>query len=243
MGALYALKVRPRLGQMCMIVGQPGSQKSGFTMWLVQQLGLPTLYFSMDMAQSTAFIRMASMVTGDNGDIVTEGILSGYGDAYADALRDSKVHFVFDTEADLDDLSDELDAWVELYDSYPSIIVVDNLLDLASMGDSENESYKTILKELKHLARVTGAAIFVLHHVTEGQGNSAYPSPRKAILQKVAQTPEMILSVSLDGTAFRVAAVKNRNGPQDPGGTTYAELRADPDRTRFFARSGHGYPR
>lgn len=238
---LYALGCRPRLGQMTMVVGQPGSQKSGFTMWWVQQMGLPTLYCCLDMSQTTAFVRMASMVTGQAGDTVAEGIQNGLGDVYAEQLEDSKVHFVFDSEMDLDDLADELDSFVETWDAYPGVLVIDNLLDLASMGESENESYKTILKELKALAHSTGMAVFVLHHVSEGVGDPAYPSPRKAILQKVAQTPEVVLSVALDGYAFRVAPVKSRNSQQDASGKTYAELRADPERTTFYPRSSHGY--
>lgn len=235
--ALYRLGCRPRLGQMTMIAGQPGSQKSGLTMWLVAQLALPTLYFSLDMAQSTAFIRMASIATGETGDQVTSNLAEGYGDWYADELRESPVHFCFDTEADMDDVASELDAWVEMYDDFPKIIVIDNLMDLVGGGESEHESHKEVLKELKALARVTGAAIFVLHHMSEGIGNAAYPSPRKALQQKVAQTPEVVLSVALDGDAFRISPVKNRNGRQFADATEYAVLRADPARTAFYARS------
>ena len=61
---LYEAGVTPRQGQVVMVAGRSGSQKSGFALYWVASMGLPTLYFSADMAPFTAGVRLASIATG-----------------------------------------------------------------------------------------------------------------------------------------------------------------------------------
>src|SRR5690606_18629862 len=93
-----AWEYRPRGGHVAMVGGQPGSQKSGFALHLAGEygkLGVPTLYFSADMDQHTAVTRLAASLTGDKTRDVAEGIESGNGAYYSDALTGANVRFVF----------------------------------------------------------------------------------------------------------------------------------------------------
>lgn len=230
---------RPRGGQVTMIVGQPGAQKSGFALHLAGEwgkIGVPTLYFSADMDQHTAVTRLAASLTGDRTLRVAEGIESGNAAYYADALQDANVRFAFDTNPTMGDVMETLDAWVELYDNYPSLIVLDNLLDVEpGAGDSEHTGYKSVLLDTKELARGTGAHVFVLHHASEAGTSPNAPAPRSAVMGKVSQTPENVLSVAMDQTQkwFFAALVKHRNGPSDATARRYTSLHVDPSKNTF----------
>jgi RecA-family ATPase len=50
----------------------------------------------------------------------------------------------------------------------PTLIVVDNLMDIAIDGHEEFAGMRAVMKELKYLARDTNAAVLVLHHTQEG---------------------------------------------------------------------------
>lgn len=230
---------RPRGGQVTMIVGQPGSQKSGLALHLAGEwgkVGVPTLYFSADMDQHTAITRLAASITGDRTRDVADGVESGNGAYYSDAVGDVSVRFVFDTNPTMTDIMESIDAWVELYDSYPGLIVLDNLLDVEpTAGDSEHSGYKSILLDVKELARGTGAHVFVLHHASEAGTNPNAPAPRSAVMGKVSQTPENVLSVAMDQTQqwFMASLVKHRNGPSDATAKRLVSMHVDPSRNRF----------
>jgi hypothetical protein len=228
-----AFKCRPRYGQVTLVAGQPKSMKSMFVLWWISQLGVPSLYMSADMAEHTAITRLAAAMTGDTTKEVMEG-LDGAGEAfYAEALDRSKVKFSYNPNPTLEDIDEEISAWVEWSDTYPHVIVLDNLMDVLTADDSDLRAQKAVLLEAKTWARHTGAAIFVLHHMTEAIGSPTEPSPRKAIQNKVAHTPETVLSVAVDGDEFKISVVAARNGRQDPSGREYVSLKAVPERNRF----------
>lgn len=243
-GALHDLyegfyRFRPRGGEVTMIAGQPGSQKSGFALYLAGQYatkGLSCLYVSADMAQHTATTRLVASITGHTTETVSKGLAAGGEDYYAELLADVPVRFMFNPNPDFGDIQEELDAWVELWDEYPRVIVLDNLLDIVpSAGDNEFTGYKSVLLDAKTLARETGAAIFILHHMSETGTDPTKPAPRKSLMGKVSQTPENVLSVAMndDLTEFRIAVVKQRSGPSDATAQTTVTLGVHPERNQF----------
>lgn len=244
--ALYALGVKPRAGELALVYGQSGSQKSGLATWLSVKWGKPVLYISADMSQRTASHRLTSIYADMTSDEVGELMAStdeGDRELAADLIgrmRHCNVSFVFDSEPSLDDIDAEVDAWVELYDEYPAIIVIDNLLDVEPLSDNEFASQKAILLELKTLARRTGALVLVLAHAKE-EGDPAFPAPKSGLQNKVSNTPALILSIALepgvgDDSILRIAPVKLREGKSDPTGKSYVELIATPSKTQFRAK-------
>jgi hypothetical protein len=85
---------------------------------------------------------------------------------------------------------------------------------------------------MHHIARETDAAVMLLHHTTENEGRPDLPPARKAIQGKIAQLPEMIVTVALvpQTGEFRVACVKNRFAANSADGSKYVTLWSDPSR-------------
>lgn len=240
LGDLVSLGFRPRKGQILMIAGMPGSQKSGFALWLTERWGLETLYFSADMAQHTATVRLAGCVTGHTKQTVATGLKGDGEDFYLEALESTPINFVFDSTPSYDDIAEELACYVELYDAWPEVIVIDNLINVSVDHDNEWSALRMTLIELQAMARLTGALIVVLHHMAEGTGDPTVPAPRKSLHGKVSQIPELILSVAVNPqeSSLLAALVKNRDGPADATGKQYRRLAGDFERTRFSPWTG-----
>lgn len=237
-------KVKFRRGQAVMIAGMPNDGKSAFALFIAERWDVPGIYFSADMEEHTAMVRLASMKSGDSAEQVEGSLRAGGALSYAEDLDSSKIHFCFDANPSLQTIEDEIAAFVEMYDEYPAWIVVDNLMDVVMEGESEYSAMKQLILELKSVARDTGACLIMLHHMSEsGVGRDApvsgFPPALKAVMGKVNQTAAMVLSVAKDDTEdiFRVAVVKHRNGPRDRSAKEYLEYRAELDRCRFHPMS------
>lgn len=230
--SLYELGVLPRMGQMLMIVGQPGAGKSMFALWYAFKLGLPCLYFSADMAAHTASTRLGALVTGETVEWCAAAIEGGGAEWLGDQLDSCPIQWCFDSSPSMQDVAEELDAYIELWDCYPPVIIVDNAMNVEGSSDEGSGGLRYILSELHRLARETGSAVVVLHHARE-EGNPLEPSAREKVQGKVAQLPEIILTVALDGDVFKIAPVKDRSGFQDPTGKTYRRLTAKPEHAGF----------
>src|SRR5690606_26196678 len=122
-----------------------------------------------------------------------------------------------------DDLMLETMAFAEVHGDFPAVIVIDNLMNLVGQNEDEWGSMREHTKALHRLVRVTNASVFVLHHMGETTKDPRYPSPRSALQGKVAQLPEMILSLAMDSEfgELRAAVVKSRFGKQDPTGEKF----------------------
>jgi hypothetical protein len=235
-------RVKFRRGQTTMITGESGTQKSGFMLWLCRKWNVPTIYFSADLEEHTAMTRLAASITGDSTETVAYNIRHGGSHAYAEALEESNIWFCYDPNPSLDTVYGEIAAFVELYDMYPAVVVIDNMMDMILDGaENEFSAMKQMILELKSLARDTSASVFILHHMLtdtrplKGEDPEA-PGGVGRISGKVSQTAGLILSVALTaGNIFRIAVIKNRTGKGDKSGRTYLQYRADPSTNRFFA--------
>ncbi len=116
----------------------------------------------------------------------------------------------------------------ELWGCPPTLIVLDNLMDVATDGGEEFASMRAIMKELKYLARATNSAVMVLHHTSEAVMGTPC-QPRSALQGKVAQLPALICTLGTVGTSLGVASVKNRYGRADAGGTLITWLAFNPE--------------
>src|SRR5690606_41435182 len=62
-------------------------------------------------------------------------------------------------------LEQELDAYVELWDSYPAVIVIDNLMDIEGC-ESDYSAQMAAMQDVTELAPTTGATAMPLQHAT-----------------------------------------------------------------------------
>jgi RecA-family ATPase len=117
------------------------------------------------------------------------------------------------------------------------MIIVDNAMNVVSLHNDEWAGLREIAKAMHHIARETDAAVMLLHHTTEAEGRPDMPPSRKAIQGKIAQLPEMILTVALvpANGEFRVACVKNRFAANSADGSKFVTLWADASRMTMYS--------
>jgi len=222
-----------------MVAGRSGTQKSGFALWWTCQMNLKTLYLSADMSAFTASARIASMMTGLTTDGVEAQMHEG-GDARADVLDSmGNLNLTFSFgPITWPGVDAEIEAYVELHNAYPEMIVLDNLMDVEGAA-SDYAVQMDVMQNVTDLSRATGAAILVMHHSSDKSWDARTdpwaPPSRDQIKNGMSEKPELTLSVALNPRSheFRIAILKQRMGFSDPTASSYASLKCDPSRTRF----------
>ena len=237
---IYKMGVRPRYGEVVMIAGRSGSQKSGLALFWVAQMNLKTLYFSADMSAFTASARMASMATETTTEQIERGLAEGgeTRQGFIDSLSDSNVTFSFGSPITWQQVDEELEAYVQLWDVYPEVIVLDNLMDFDG-AEADYTVQMSTMSNITDLARMTGATVIVLHHASdkswEAKSSPWNPPSRDQVKGGLSEKPELSLSTALDPNtmAFNVACIKQRMGPCDPTAQKFVTLLCKPEFTRF----------
>ena len=231
--------IRFRRGQLTMIAGQPNAGKSLLALWMAVQMKVPTLYISADTDAYTTTLRAAAMITGNLVDKVEEAFITGQGkEFYTEELASIKhLQFDFAPSPTLDEIDLAIRAYGEAYGEYPHMIIVDNAMNVVSLHNDEWSGLREIAKAMHHIARETEACVVLLHHTSENEGRADTPPARKAIQGKIAQLPELILTVALLPYTgeFRVAAVKNRFAKHNPSGYQFTTLWADASRMSLYS--------
>jgi hypothetical protein len=222
-----------RRAEVTLIAGTPGTGKSSIALHIASRLKQPTLYFSADSNAHTMAMRLVAM-SGKMSQNTAEHLLKTNPDSAENIIGlDSHLYWSFEASPTLKDLDEEVAAFETIWGRSPSLIVVDNLMDVAMDGYEEFGGMRQAMKELKFLARDTNAAVLVLHHTQEGAPGTPC-QPRSALQGKVAQIPAMVLTLGLKmlpnglDSYLCVAPVKNRYGKADQTGATYVELSFDP---------------
>jgi hypothetical protein len=215
-------------------------------LWWTTALNLPTLYFSADNSAHTTLTRYLANTTQTPRRAIEEDmddpdVGPALEASYMESLADSNIEFCFDGSLTMDDITEELSAYVELYDEWPEVIIIDNLINVEGTGDHQGQN--GILSELHWLARMSGATVFVLHHMSQAQdkpGKNPDPTmPRGSnfVQNKVTHYPDLVLSVAADSQKglFRIAGVKVRGDKNDPAALNPFLLYADFSRCTFYA--------
>ena len=217
--AFESTQIAIRRSELTMMAAVPGAGKSMLALAIALKTNVPTLYISADTNAHTMAMRLASMISGKSQGDVEKLLTNDIGWTRAVLSRGAHIVWSFESSPTLEDIAEEVKAFEELWGQAPELIVVDNLMDVATDGGEEFASMRAIMKELKYLARATNAAVLVLHHTSEGvQGTPC--QPRSALQGKVAQLPALILTLGLVGTSLACAVVKNRYGKADANGTS-----------------------
>jgi predicted ATP-dependent serine protease len=210
-----------------MVAAAPNAGKSMFALIYAIKAKVPTLFFSADTDISTVTMRAAAHISGHT-QMTVEKNLAENSNYYAKDLQGmGNIQWVFDSSPSLDDIEDEVKAYVELYGVTPELIIIDNLMNVVAESNDEWAGLRAIMTELHDMARKTEACVLVLHHVSEQSeyGSPTMPPPRRSIHGKVSQLPAIILTLGYDPSGMlRVAAVKNRFGPHTADASEWATL-------------------
>jgi predicted ATP-dependent serine protease len=225
-----ANKVVIRRSEISMIAGTPGAGKSTLALAIALRAKVPTLYISADTNAHTMAMRLLSMII-NKPQSEAEMLLIEDVENSRKIINNSSGHIFwsFESAPTLSDLDQEVEAFEELWGCAPTLIVIDNLMDIANDGGEEFAAMRSTIKELKYLARDTNAAVLLLHHTKESYvGNPC--QPRSALQGMVAQLPALICTVGTNAPGFiAVAPVKNRYGKADPTGDTAFWLQFNPE--------------
>jgi len=209
-----------RRSELSMLAASPGAGKSTLALAIALRSQVPTLYISADTNAHTMAMRLLSMISG-HSQRAAEDIMSNDPATARESLNLAQhIFWSFDSSPTLDDIDDEVTAFEEVWGESPALIVVDNLMDVAMDSGEEFSAMRSVMKELKYLARDTNAAVLVLHHTQESYNGDPCP-PRAAVQGKVNQLPALILTLGQTPQGvLGVAAVKNRYGKADPSGSS-----------------------
>lgn len=223
-------KVVIRRAEVSMIAGTPGVGKSTLALAIALRSKVPTLYVSADTNAHTMAMRLLSMITNRNQTEAEQMLIEDVENSRKIINEQSgHIFWSFDSAPTLADLDNEVLAFEELWGCSPTLIVVDNLMDIANDSGEEFAGMRSTIKELKYLARDTNAAVLVLHHTKESYpGNPC--QPRSALQGMVAQLPALILTVGSNAPGFlAVASVKNRYGKANASGEEAFWLQFNPE--------------
>lgn len=222
-----------RRAEVNIIAGTPGAGKSTIALHIASRLKQPTLYFSADTNAHTMAMRLIAL-SGKMTQNQAEQLIKNNPDTAESILADNNhIYWSFESSPSLKDLDDEVSAFETIWGRSPTLIVVDNLMDIAMDGHEEFAGMRSAMKELKFLARDTGACLLVLHHTKESYDGRPC-QPRSALQGMVAQIPATVFTIGqmplpngID-QYLCVAPVKNRYGKADQTGSTYVTLSYDP---------------
>lgn len=215
-----------RRSEVTMIAGQPGAGKSLLALWLALKWttagGLRGIYFSADSAELGQASRALAMHQMNLSVREAERLLEIEDDwAIGKMAALNNLCWSFEDDLSYENIDDEVKAFIELWGTTPDFIIVDNLTDVEGQADDEGATQRRAMKALVQLARVTDAAVIVLHHTSEDDRYKEDPCPpRKAIMFKVSAKPALILTISDKGKQRPVASVKDRYGKSDKSGCT-----------------------
>jgi hypothetical protein len=232
----------PRRAQLSMIAAGAGTGKTAFTTaWMLALANDPTgekyrvMYFSADSDRGTVTSRVGAAVTGWDVSAVDEMLLTNPGAVWQRiAPATAHIGYCFDSPTP-ESIEREICCYAMTWGEWPTVIVVDNLLDVRGESDGYEGMAETAAW-LKNVASETGAAVILLHHVTGTWADGRGPLPVSAVLGKVDKPQRLILTLHKpDDTAIGVSVVKNSNGRADTSGGYVTYIDVDLSRM-FFSR-------
>ncbi|MGK5530888.1 AAA family ATPase [Streptomyces sp. URMC 129] len=223
--------IRLHRASLSMLFGVSGSFKTMIALNAMVNMRVPTLAFSTDSDQNTVMGRLAALASGQPYEITRQWRKDDPQRMRQALASTDFVKWDFLPGPDLNHIWNSCYAYAEAEGVYPEQITVDILSDVwHSQGDGEWGMQKAVLRELKSLARETGAHVLVVTHATADKAKA--PCPRKGDIQgKLDLLPEVIVSCGVDWAGdLHVTCVKNRHGRSDPNADRHFRMGIDPAR-------------
>lgn len=224
---LESIGAKARRGQITMVAAIPGGAKSLLMLDWVLDLGNKDqygMYFSPDTDRMTLGKRAVADLMQIEID-AAERLLDEKDAAAWQILEDKTSHMwcSFDPNLTLEDIEQEMICYALTNGRWPDFVVIDVLMNV--QGDSgatgDHTAFAEAMEYFHGTARNTGAAFFVLHHVTgEWESRPDTPIPMGGILGKVTKLARLILTLHRPppGDRLGVSVVKNTSGKADTAG-------------------------
>ncbi len=230
-----------RKGDAITILGAPMSNKSNLLLnWTVRG-SVPAIYGNFDTPQIDMTARALSILSGEPSGQVLQDLHTGKYDKYADSMM--SLWFTEDADCltpDRDGLT-LMDELVVAYDEFwgegPSVIVLDNLSDVAA--EVHHVELQRTFKAARDLARRTNTVVFCLHHVRRpGDDEKSDPAAVPIRLNDGVGAGERDAATVLglwkpkygNGTVLRIAHLKSKRKRAEASGAMYMDFALDQSR-------------
>lgn len=222
-----------------MLGGAPGGGKSLFALNWAWKSQDPILYLAQDSPRSV-LRRLTALALGQRVSQITEDDI----DYWAERVRNlgKREELIISTGAQsVADVSAKITALTEWLMEPPTLVVIDNLFDMKSEGNSymSVEFYADLLPSLKQLAIERDVGFLILHHVTKSDehGLGTEPLRLKDLLYAGDREPGHVWGIYRPyDKVVNVQVLKNRDGEADPTGGLYVSLDWQPESSTLTSR-------
>jgi hypothetical protein len=226
-------KIHFRRGATSMIAGWPGSYKSAIALNLLlawARAGLHGFYVSADDDAIGNAGRIGAMVSGYPVEYIEPGLRARSEFALRTLSPVKNVRFIF-AATDIDEVDRHMRGYEAVWGTFPDFVFIDNLMNVVE-DDGDYAGMRGMTRDLALVSRDARTHFVILHHTSEAYGSIGVPPPRSALMGKLSQFPQLVLTVAADRSLLNVCAVKNRHGPQDPSGQTMIPFQVHTDTMR-----------
>jgi len=219
-------------GQLALVCAGPGVGKSALVLTYALLAKVPTLYFSADSDAFTQLSRSLSILTGWNMEKTAAMVRNGDLGEASESFADIPIRFNYSASPTLDQIEVSMRSYEEVYGDYPALVVVDNITNVRTGGDNDDDPFsglESLMDYLHDMARSTSSCVVGLHHVTGPFNDADKPIPLSGVKGQIARVPELVLTLHKESddfgpTLLNVSTVKNRGGKADPSGNSFAVL-------------------
>jgi KaiC/GvpD/RAD55 family RecA-like ATPase len=226
---LEEIGAKPRRGSITLVCAAPGGGKSAWMSEYAINLALGEtklrgMYFSADTDRMTLGKRAAAGILQCTTDEAEEWLKDRDHEIW-DKMDQATNHIwtCFDAGLTLTDIEQEIQAYAYVNGEYPEFIVVDVLMNVQGTATSgDHVAFAETMEWLHMLARETGSAVFVLHHVTGMYEDGDTPIPLTGVLGKVTKFARLVLTLwRPDANTLGFVVAKNTSGFMDPKAQNY----------------------
>jgi len=123
-----------RRAEITMIAGTPGAGKSSIALAIAARAKVPTLYFSADTNAHTMAMRLVAMSSHISQQAAEQLLKRDPKQAEEVLVMNNHLFWSFESTPTLKDLDEEVSAFETVWGRSPTLIVVDNLMDIAMDG-------------------------------------------------------------------------------------------------------------
>src|SRR5690606_30610242 len=186
-----------RRGQVAIVGAAPGGGKTAFitnyciTAVVAQSVSI--LYYSPDSDIMTIGPRILGTMQAREVRNVFRDFRKG-GTGFDQHLEKAKelghIQWCFDPAPRPEDVKGELDAFVAVHGHYPDLIILDNIKDFdPGVGGEggDHTRHGATVDYFHQMARLTNAAVVLLHHLKGQYENSNEPPPLSALLGNISK--------------------------------------------------------
>lgn len=211
------------------MVAPPGIGKSAKVLNLALQAMLPGFIFSADSDAFTQLTRSIAILCDMTVERASQMVLEGdLPSEVQEVLREIPLRIDYNSAPTPHDIEENIAAYYELCNEFPALIVVDNITNVVTDAQESGDPFsglEALMDYLHSMARVTGACVIGLHHVTGDYNNGQKAIPLNGVKGQITRVPQLVLTLWRPAPGrLGVSVVKNRGGKADPSGELFAEL-------------------